>query len=138
MSSADGRVVTNFVSQALQGKPLTIYGSGDQTRSFCYCSDLVHGLQVLMNSGVCVPLNFGNPHAITIKDLAHIVSDLVNPGLPVLHESLPIDDPQQRQPSIERAELLLGRRPVVELSQGLRATIQDLSTEVSQSVLQLT
>jgi nucleoside-diphosphate-sugar epimerase len=91
-----------------------------------------------MNSGVCVPLNFGNPHAITIKDLAHIVSDLVNPGLPVLHESLPIDDPQQRQPSIERAELLLGRRPVVELSQGLRATIQDLSTEVSQSVLQLT
>jgi len=138
MSSSDGRVITNFVSQALQGKPLTIYGSGDQTRSFCYCSDLVHGLQALMNSEVSGPVNLGNPHEITIKELAHFISDLVNPGLPVVHEPLPIDDPQRRRPSIERAELLLGWRPVVELSQGLRATIQDLSTQLSQSVLQLT
>lgn len=137
MSSSDGRVVTNFISQALQGQPLTVYGTGEQTRSFCYCSDLVHGLEALMASDVQGPVNLGNPHEITIKELAHRIASLVNPALGVVHEPLPIDDPQRRRPAIERAELLLGWRPVVELEQGLQATINDLSTQLKQPALQM-
>lgn len=137
MSSSDGRVVTNFITQALQGQPLTIYGTGEQTRSFCYCSDQVHGLQALMNSNVQEPVNLGNPNEITIKALAHRISDLVNPGLPVVHEPLPIDDPKRRRPSIKRAELLLGWRPVVELDEGLQATISNLAGQLEQPDLQL-
>jgi UDP-glucuronate decarboxylase len=137
MSSSDGRVVTNFITQALQGQPLTIYGTGEQTRSFCYCSDQVHGLQALMNSDEQGPVNLGNPNEITIKELAHRLSDLVNPGLPVVHEPLPIDDPKRRRPSIKRAELLLGWRPVVELDEGLQATISNLAGQLEQPDLQL-
>jgi UDP-glucuronate decarboxylase len=137
MSSSDGRVVTNFITQALQGQPLTIYGTGEQTRSFCYCSDQVRGLQALMNSDVQGPVNLGNPNEITIKELAHRISDLVNPGLPVVHEPLPIDDPKRRRPSIKRAELLLGWRPVVELDEGLQATISNLAGQLEQPDLQL-
>jgi UDP-glucuronate decarboxylase len=137
MSSSDGRVVTNFITQALQGQPLTIYGTGEQTRSFCYCSDQVRGLQALMNSDVQGPVNLGNPNEITIKELARRISDLVNPGLPVVHEPLPIDDPKRRRPSIKRAELLLGWRPVVELDEGLQATISNLAGQLEQPDLQL-
>jgi UDP-glucuronate decarboxylase len=137
MSSSDGRVVTNFITQALRGQPITIYGTGEQTRSFCYCSDQVHGLQALMNSDVQGPVNLGNPNEITINELANRVSDLVNPGLAMVLEPLPIDDPKRRRPEIKRAELLLGWRPVVELSEGLKATISDLSKQLKQPSLQL-
>jgi UDP-glucuronate decarboxylase len=136
MSSSDGRVVTNFISQALQGKPLTIYGNGDQTRSFCYCSDLVSGLQALMNSDVMGPVNLGNPQEITIHELAERIVQRIKPGLGVIHEPLPIDDPQRRRPCIDRAETLLGWRPVVDLSEGLEATIHNIARELKQPAVQ--
>jgi UDP-glucuronate decarboxylase len=137
MSSSDGRVITNFISQALEGRSLTVYGTGEQTRSFCYCTDLVQGLQELMDSDVQGPVNLGNPHEITIKELANRIVSLVNPALGVVHEPLPIDDPQRRRPAIERAELLLGWRPVVDLERGLLATINDLATQLQEPSLQI-
>lgn len=136
MSSSDGRVVTNFISQALQGKPLTIYGSGKQTRSFCYCEDLVNGLIELMKSGVQGPINLGNPYEITVGELANIVRKLVNPSAEIVHKPLPIDDPQRRKPAIGRAEKLLGWKPSVELEEGLEATIADLRNQLKQTDLQ--
>ena len=136
MSSSDGRVVTNFMTQALQGKPLTIYGNGKQTRSFCYCDDLVRGLVALMNSGAQGPINLGNPHEITIAELADRIRELVNPELEVIHEPLPIDDPERRRPAIERAKTLLGWQPTVELNDGLHATLTDLSRQLKQPALQ--
>ena len=136
MSPSDGRVVTNFISQALRCEPLTIYGSGDQTRSFCYCDDLVDGLLALMNHvEVEGPVNLGNPDEITISELARRVTALVHPGLAVVHQPLPIDDPQRRRPSIERAEMLLGWHPVVDLNHGLQATIAGLAGQPSQGDL---
>ncbi len=132
MSSSDGRVVTNFISQALEGKPLTVYGSGEQTRSFCYCTDMVSGLQALMDSNVQGPLNLGNPQEITIRELAERIIYCVNPGLGVIHEALPVDDPQRRKPCIERAESQLGWQPLVGLDEGLNATIQDLTSAQRQ------
>ncbi|NDG73929.1 MAG: SDR family oxidoreductase [Synechococcaceae bacterium WB8_1B_136] len=136
MSSSDGRVVTNFISQALRGEPLSIYGNGEQTRSFCYCDDLVEGLLALMNHAEMEgPVNLGNPNEITISELASRVIALVRPGLAVVHQPLPIDDPQRRCPSIERAEMFLGWRPNVDLDQGLQATITDLAGQLNQAGL---
>lgn len=136
MNAADGRVVTNFISQALQGEPLTIYGRGEQTRSFCFCADLVDGLLTLMNSGVQGPINLGNPQEITIQELAERIIQLVHPGLPLSYEQLPIDDPRQRKPAIDRARSLLGWQPVVGLEQGLQATIADLRSQLHTRRLQ--
>lgn len=136
MSSSDGRVVTNFVTQALQSNPLTVYGTGEQTRSFCYCSDLVDGLIALMNSGVQGPVNLGNPHEITVAELANCIRELVNPAIQIVNKSLPVDDPQRRKPAIERAEMLLGWKPKVELEEGLKATIDDVTTQLKQKALQ--
>ena len=136
MSSSDGRVVTNFISQALQNKPLTIYGMGEQTRSFCYWNDLVNGLIALMTSGVQGPINLGNPNEITIVELANIIVKFVNPGAQVVHRPLPIDDPQRRKPAIERAENLLGWKPSVGLEEGLKATIADVANQLRQTELQ--
>lgn len=136
MSSSDGRVVTNFISQALQNKPLTIYGTGEQTRSFCYCEDLVSGLIALMTSGVQGPINLGNPHEITISELANTIASLVNASAQVVHKPLPIDDPQRRKPAIGRAESLLGWKPSVGLEAGLKATIAEVTSQLRQTELQ--
>lgn len=136
MSSSDGRVITNFISQALQNHPLTIYGDGRQTRSFCYCNDLVSGLIILMDSGLQGPINLGNDNEITIAELANKVRALVNPTVPILHKPLPIDDPQRRKPDIGRAAMILGWEPTVELEEGLRATIADVTNQLEQQMLQ--
>lgn len=138
MSGSDGRVVTNFLSQALQGKPLTIYGTGQQTRSFCYCDDLIRGLVALMNCGAQGPVNLGNPHEITIAELADQIRALVNPELAVIYEPLPIDDPERRRPAIERAKELLDWQPMVDLSEGLKATLAHLRHQLKKPTLQET
>lgn len=131
MASSDGRVVTNFVSQALSGQPLTVYGTGAQTRSFCFVDDLVNGLLALMDSGLQGPVNLGNPEEITVLDLAQRVIALVNPALGVIHQPLPVDDPQRRCPLIDRARELLGWQPSISLQTGLQATIASLAGELS-------
>ena len=119
----DGRVVSNFIVQALRGEPLTLYGDGSQTRSFCYITDLIEGLIRLMNSTHCGPINLGNPDEFTIRELAQLVRMQVNPDLRLVEKSLPEDDPQQRQPDITQAMQRLGWSPSVGLEQGLDPTI---------------
>lgn len=123
MSEGDGRVVSNFLFQALRGEPLTVYGEGQQTRSFCYVSDLVEGMIRLMNGEHIRPINIGNPDEFTILELAEQVRALVNPELPIIFKPLPSDDPRQRQPDIARARTLLGWEPTVPLAEGLRRTV---------------
>ncbi len=126
MRPDDGRVVSNFIVSALTGKPLTIYGDGSQTRSFCYIDDLVDGLVRLMNTppDVTGPINLGNPHEFTMSELASTIRSLVGSEVPVEHHPLPSDDPTQRQPDITRAKELLGWVPTVELQQGLESTVE--------------
>ena len=115
----DGRVVSNFIVQALRGEPLTLYGNGSQTRSFCYVSDLIEGLIRLMNGDHTGPINLGNPDEFTIRELAELVRIQINPALPLVEKPLPQDDPQQRQPAIELARQQLNWQPTVSLEQGL-------------------
>jgi UDP-glucuronate decarboxylase len=121
----DGRVVSNFIVQALQGRDLTIYGDGSQTRSFCYVDDLVSGLIRLMESDDAVtgPINLGNPGEFTIKELAEKVLALVDNGSRLVYEPLPQDDPTQRQPNIDKARQTLGWTPKVTLDEGLPKTV---------------
>jgi len=121
----DGRVVSNFIVQALQGRDLTIYGDGSQTRSFCYVDDLVSGLIRLMESDDAVtgPINLGNPGEFTIKELAEKVLGLVDNGSRLVYEPLPQDDPTQRQPNIDKARQALGWEPKVTLDDGLPKTV---------------
>ena len=119
----DGRVVSNFIVQALRGEPLTLYGDGSQTRSFCYVSDLIEGLIRLMNGEYTGPINLGNPDEFTIRQLARLVLMQINPELKLLERPLPQDDPQQRQPAIELARQQLDWQPTVSLEQGLAPTI---------------
>ena len=119
----DGRVVSNFIVQALRGEPLTLYGDGSQTRSFCYVSDLIDGLIRLMNGDHTGPINLGNPDEFTIRELAELVRIQINPKLPLVEKPLPQDDPQQRQPAIELARDQLNWQPTVSLEQGLAPTI---------------
>lgn len=124
MLENDGRVVSNFIMQALGGSELTIYGSGKQTRSFCYVDDLVDGLIRLMNTeGLHEPVNLGNPNEFTIKELAEEISRICDAPLKIKTCPLPQDDPRQRQPDISRALTALGWRPTVELPEGLRRTV---------------
>ncbi|MCK1392552.1 UDP-glucuronic acid decarboxylase family protein [Bradyrhizobium sp. 1] len=125
MLENDGRVVSNFIVQALRGKPITIYGGGTQTRSFCFVDDLVRGLQLLMESPVSVtgPCNLGNPHEITIEAIAREVLTYTESASPIRFEALPKDDPKRRKPVIDTAARLLGWRPRVALPDGLQATI---------------
>ena len=131
MAGSDGRVVTNFIRQALAGEPLTVYGTGAQTRSFCFVDDLVNGLLALMESGLQGPINLGNPCEITISELAQRVIQLVNPALDVVHQPLPVDDPQRRCPVIDEARQGLGWCPEISLEQGLNATVASLAAERS-------
>jgi UDP-glucuronate decarboxylase len=119
----DGRVVSNFIVQALRGEPLTLYGDGSQTRSFCYVSDLIDGLISLMNGDHTGPINLGNPDEFTIRELAELVRIQINPKLQLVEKPLPQDDPQQRQPAIELAREQLNWQPTVSLEQGLAPTI---------------
>jgi UDP-glucuronate decarboxylase len=126
MHPADGRVVSNFIMQALRGEPITLYGSGDQTRSFCYVDDLVDGLIRLMESPVEVtgPLNLGNPAELTIRRLAELIIEVTSSASTLQFLPLPTDDPKQRQPDITRATSLLGWTPMAPLEAGLRATVE--------------
>ena len=119
----DGRVVSNFIVQALRGEPLTLYGDGSQTRSFCYVSDLIDGLIRLMNGDHTGPINLGNPNEFTIRELAELVRIQINPKLQLVEKPLPQDDPQQRQPAIDLAREQLNWQPTVSLEQGLAPTI---------------
>jgi UDP-glucuronate decarboxylase len=137
MLENDGRVVSNFVVQALKGQALTVYGDGSQTRSFCYVSDLVDGLYRLMNSDCPGPVNLGNPEEYTIRQLAETVRQRINPDLPLIERPLPIDDPRQRRPDITQAREVLGWAPSVPLGEGLQQTIADFRQRLdAQSSLQ--
>jgi dTDP-glucose 4,6-dehydratase len=119
----DGRALPNFVYQALTGQPITIYGDGSQTRSFCYVSDLIEGIWRLMQSDEHLPVNIGNPHEITIREFAERIKALTESPVPIIFEPLPQDDPKQRRPDIAKARKLLGWEPKVELQQGLDKTL---------------
>ena len=125
MAPDDGRVVSNFIVQALTGRPLTVYGDGSQTRSFCYVDDLVEGLIRLMETGdeVTGPINLGNPGEFTMLELAQKVTELVQ-GEQIRHEPLPADDPTRRRPDIGRAQDLLGWAPTIDLDEGLKRTVE--------------
>ncbi len=127
----DGRAVPNFIAQALQGEPLTVYGDGRQTRSFCYISDLVDGIIRLMLSAENDPINIGNPHELTIEDIARTIARLTGSSSPVVFRPLPTDDPKVRQPDITRARTLLGWEPKVPLEQGLLDTIAYFRTKLA-------
>jgi UDP-glucuronate decarboxylase len=126
MLSNDGRVVSSFIVQALTGQPLTVFGDGSQTRSFCYVDDLVDGLIALMNTDddVTGPVNLGNPGEFTMLELASLVLDIVGSGGEVIHQPLPSDDPVRRQPNIDQAQRLLGWSPTVSLDEGLTRTVE--------------
>ncbi|KXF79568.1 NAD-dependent dehydratase [Paramesorhizobium deserti] len=126
MQSDDGRIVSNFIIQALHGKPLTVYGSGEQTRSFCYVSDLIEGLLALMRvkPNPRMPVNLGNPGEFTVLELARLVQAHIPTGSPLQYVPLPEDDPQRRRPDISRARALLGWEPKVLLEEGLVRTIE--------------
>jgi len=124
MRPNDGRVVSNFIVQALRGEPLTVYGDGSQTRSFCYVDDLIEGIVRLFERGTPEPTNIGNPHEFTVRQLADRVLKLTGSKSSVVERPLPIDDPQVRQPDIARARETLGWEPKVTLEDGLRRTIE--------------
>ncbi|TIX86013.1 MAG: SDR family oxidoreductase [Mesorhizobium sp.] len=130
MHPNDGRVVSNFIMQALKGEPLTIYGEGDQTRSFCYVDDLVDGMIRLMNSSddITGPINIGNPVEFTIKELAEEILEKVKSKSSLVFVSLPLDDPKQRQPDISKANELLNWHPKIQLSDGIKSTISYFET----------
>jgi UDP-glucuronate decarboxylase len=119
----DGRVISNFIVQALRGEPLTLYGNGQQTRSFCYVDDLIDGMILMMNGSHTGPINIGNPAEFAIRELAELVRARIQPSLQLVHRPLPQDDPLQRQPQIDLARRELGWQPQVSLEQGLEPTI---------------
>ena len=126
MHPNDGRVVSNFIVQALKGKDITIYGDGCQTRSFCYCDDLIRGMIAMMATPdeITGPINLGNPHEFTIKQLAELVIELTGSSSKIIYEPLPSDDPTQRQPIIDKAKEILNWEPTVQLREGLVKTIE--------------
>src|SRR3954468_15557900 len=125
MHPQDGRVVSNFIVQALQGRPITIYGDGAQTRSFCYVDDLIEGFLRMMATDAVVtgPMNLGNPKEFTIRELADVIREVVGNRVPIIQLPLPQDDPKQRQPDISFARKTLNWEPRVQLKQGIEATI---------------
>ena len=133
MLENDGRVVSNFVVQALKGEPITIYGDGSQTRSFCYVSDLVDGLIRLMNGDHIGPINLGNPEEYTVLQLAQQVQSLVNSRSEIHFKPLPVDDPRRRKPDITRSQQYLGWQPSVSLTDGLQKTIADFEARLRRS-----
>jgi UDP-glucuronate decarboxylase len=133
MLENDGRVVSNFVVQCLRNRPITIFGSGQQTRSFCYVDDLIEGFLRLMASGETEPVNLGNPGEFTMLELAEKIRALTGSQSALVHEPLPQDDPVRRRPDITRAMERLGWRPTVPLDEGLRRTIADFRARVERA-----
>jgi len=132
----DGRVVSNFILQALQDQPITIYGSGSQTRSFQYVSDLVDGLVKLMNSNYSQPVNLGNPEEYSIRDFAEIIKHLVGGNSEIVNKAMPEDDPQRRRPDITRAKTQLSWEPKVPMREGLKKTIAYFQEELKRTTLE--
>ncbi len=128
MRPRDGRVVSNFIVQALNNEPLTIYGDGSQTRSFCFVDDEIDGIYRLFNNGDSAPTNIGNPVEYTVKQLAEIVVELTGTPSPIVYKPLPEDDPKVRQPDITRARTMLGWEPNVDVREGVRRTIEFFRT----------
>jgi dTDP-glucose 4,6-dehydratase len=124
MNARDGRIVTNFITQALNGEPLTIYGDGSQTRSFCYVDDLIRGIVGMIDSAEGGPVNLGNPEEFTVADFAQLVLRLTGSDSPIEHLPLPVDDPTRRCPVITRAGQVLGWQPQVRVEDGIRRTIE--------------
>ena len=136
MLENDGRVVSNFIVQALRGEDLTIYGDGTQTRSFCYVDDLVEGIMRLMNTEaetIHLPVNIGNPGEFTMNELAEEVAKIVGTEIKIKYLPLPQDDPKQRQPNIERAKNLLGWSPTIPLAEGLEKTVAYFAERIKTS-----
>ena len=129
MRPHDGRAIPTFLRQALQDRPVTVFGDGSQTRSFCYVSDLVDGIIRLAESGYHAPVNIGNPNEFTLLELAETVIDVTGSQSEIIYEALPTDDPQVRQPDISLAREVLGWEPKVELAEGLRRTIDEAGVE---------
>jgi len=125
MRLEDGRAIPNFLLQAINGRPLTVYGDGSQTRSFCFVDDLVDGIVRLLHANIHDPVNIGNPEEWTVLRMAEVIRDLTGVTTPIVHESLPIDDPKVRQPDITTARRMLGWEPKTEIEHGLKATIED-------------
>jgi len=123
MQISDGRAVPNFMAQAIRGEPITVYGDGSQTRSLCYVSDLVRGVILNLERGDEMPVNLGNPHEVTVLELAETIVRLAGSKSKIEHRELPVDDPKQRQPDIARARKLLGWEPEVPLEEGLKRTL---------------
>lgn len=138
MRPDDGRVVSNFISQALRNQPLTVYGSGAQTRSLCYVDDLVRGLMAMLDSTERGPVNLGNPIELTVVELAELVLDLTGSSSVIVHEPLPVDDPTRRRPDISRAECLLGWSPTIKPADGVARTIEWFRPRVPTPALQST
>jgi dTDP-glucose 4,6-dehydratase len=128
MRPNDGRAIPTFLNQALNGKPITVFGDGSQTRSFCYVDDLIRGLVALCESDVHDPVNIGNPHEMTLLEMAEAVRDLTGTESEIVFEALPVDDPKVRQPDTTRARELLGWEPEIELREGLERTIEHART----------
>ena len=134
MNLNDGRVVSNFIVQALQGKNLTIYGDGTQTRSFCYVDDLISGMVSLMNGNHCGPINIGNPNEFKIKELAELIIQKINPKLEISYLPLPQDDPLQRKPDISLARRELLWEPKINIKEGLEKTIPWFKDEILKNL----
>jgi dTDP-glucose 4,6-dehydratase len=133
MRPHDGRAIPTFVRQALDDKPLTVFGDGSQTRSFCYVDDLIRGLVALVESGEHLPVNIGNPNEMSLLELAEAVIRVSGSKSEIVYEALPVDDPQVRQPDITRAQQLLGWEPEVELEDGLRRLLDSLRTPLART-----
>ena len=131
MSLNDGRVITNFISQALNAEPITVYGDGTQTRSFCYVSDLIEGLiSLFFSENIFQPINLGNPKPISMLDLASEIISLTNSKSPIVFANLPSDDPRDREPNIAKARELLGWEPQISRELGLMQTIKDVEKQI--------
>src|SRR6476619_8583840 len=135
MRPRDGRVVSNFIVQALRNEPITVYGDGSQTRSFCYASDEVDGIYKLFMNGDSSPTNIGNPDEYTVKQLAELVVELTGTRAPIVYEPLPKDDPKVRKPDITRARMMLGWEPKVHVRDGLARTIEYFQQHVGTPMM---
>jgi dTDP-glucose 4,6-dehydratase len=130
MRPHDGRAIPTFLRQALANRPITVFGDGSQTRSFCYVSDLIRGMIALAESGYHYPVNIGNPDEFTLLELAETVRELTNSSSEIIYEALPVDDPKQRRPNIALAQKLLDWSPEVSLREGLKLTIEGSGVEI--------